>query len=166
MTYQNTTSSYNGAIRVTIDPKETILTKLSGDQPTATVVMTVDQAREALRFLLEGLYPPASAPPPFQEIETLGVCLRRLAQRKVRPTEALCLLIGRHEWMSGEQAQERLSEYRSIDLSWDAYLVEGSDQTTEAQGIYLFAPGGPAYCAFDVEERGETWYREQNQNRR
>jgi hypothetical protein len=53
--YQRTTSYHNGAIRVTADSDGAIITKLSGETPLATVVMTVDQAQEVAQFLQEGL---------------------------------------------------------------------------------------------------------------
>jgi hypothetical protein len=54
--YQRVTTSHNGAIRVTVDQDGAILTKLSGDQPVATVVInTPQQVQEVVSFLYEGL---------------------------------------------------------------------------------------------------------------
>ena len=51
--------------------------------------------------------------------------------------------------MSSEQAQETLAEYRTIDVGWDAYLIE-EDGQRDPPGIYLFVSGGIAYCAFEI----------------
>ena len=54
--YQRVTTYHNGAIRVTVDQDGSILTKLSGDQPVATVVInTPQQVQEVVSFLYEGL---------------------------------------------------------------------------------------------------------------
>ena len=85
-----------------------------------------------------------------QEFTTLGRILRQLpSSAQIRPTEALYLLLGRHDWMPVAQAWNLIATSRNMDLDWDAYWVS-VDQATEPTGIYLFGPGGEAHRAFEL----------------
>ncbi len=80
---------------------------------------------------------------------TLGQCLCQVKPEvQIRPTDVLYLLLGKHDWMSTEQARKLIIKSEGIDLDWDAYVV--SDGQAEPQGIYLFGPGGQAHRAFEV----------------
>ncbi|GCE32156.1 hypothetical protein KDA_76400 [Dictyobacter alpinus] len=82
---------------------------------------------------------------------TLGTLLRQLpVSTRVRPTEALYLLLGQHDWMSNEQARALIAHSRNVDLDWDAYLVD-EDQAKPC-GIYVFGPGGQAHRAFELSQ--------------
>jgi hypothetical protein len=77
---------------------------------------------------------------------TLGRCLRQLDGVHVKPTTVLFLLVGQQEWMNAEQMSDLIANSHSIDLHWDAYIVD--DHQEEVRGIYLFGPDGRAYRAF------------------
>jgi hypothetical protein len=80
-------------------------------------------------------------------VVTLGECLRRT--RKVRPTPVLYLYLGATSWLESIDAYDLVVKNRSIELSWDAYLEDGSGP--DPAGIYLFSSNGRAYRGFDVE---------------
>lgn len=92
-----------------------------------------------------------------QAITTLGRVLRHLpSSTQVRPTEALYLLLGQHDWMHVAQVQDLIARSRNIDGDWDAYLV--NEDQMEPQGIYLFGLGGQTHRAFEVRIVGvNTW---------
>lgn len=86
------------------------------------------------------------------ETTILGTCLRQLGERRVRPTAVLYLYLGKLEWMPASQMRERLTTSRTLDGSWDAFLIDFDQETLDApMGIYLFGPDGKAYRAFAIE---------------
>jgi hypothetical protein len=99
--------------------------------------------------IIEPLERPGQAQSVGREIATLGSVLRQLpSSTQVRPTEALYLLLGQHDWLSSEQAQNLVAKSRNVELGWDAYVVSEGQEA----GIYLFGPGGQAHCAFELSQ--------------
>lgn len=93
----------------------------------------------------------------IRETTMLGTCLRQLGEQRVRPTAVLYLYLGKLEWMPASQMRERLATSRTLDGSWDAFLIDFDQATPDAPaGIYLFGPDGQAYRAFEIEATQAT----------
>lgn len=83
---------------------------------------------------------------------TLEKCLRRLAGQRVRSTELLSLFLGKQDWVQVSQIQELLATSQTLDLYWDAFLIGGTGEDQQEQpGLYLLAPDGQHYRAFEIE---------------
>ncbi len=57
----------------------------------------------------------------LETVATLGECLRRT--RKVRPIPILYLYLGTQGWLESMDAYDLVVKSRSMELSWDAYVV-------------------------------------------
>lgn len=84
------------------------------------------------------------------EIVSIGQCLQQLTMRKVKPTEALYLMIGCHDWITAERARHLISRSSLLDLSWDAYIID-DNHVKELGGIYMFGPDRRAYRVFELD---------------
>ncbi len=84
------------------------------------------------------------------EIVSIGQCLQQLTMRKVKPTEALYLMIGCHNWITAERARHLISRSSLLDLSSDAYIID-DNHVKESGGIYMYGPDHRAYRVFELD---------------
>ncbi|SRR6266487_662374 len=113
--YQETTRTENGAVRLTVDQNDVMITKLAGDHPDATVAMTRRQAKELLQLLIEGLAQTDNEQDPDELIgDFAALYTLLLSLDTLREIETEDIPEDMERWQeameAGNQAQEALAQ--------------------------------------------------------